>query len=233
MKRYFLAFVLFAGLISNGQQIDSRKYIEVSGSAEMNVQPDEIVLEIVIGDYEKIKVVNGKNGIETIEAQFNAVMKKNHISPESVKFDNASYWYWLYWWDYRHRDIETRTVNVTLDKKTNLMQLVQDLNTKWTSSIRIVSTKSNDMARLRKEVKMEAIKAAKAKATYLLESVGEKIGGILAVDELPEQNDNWFFRGQNLASNSYMPSNSGGNQGMDNVKEIKLRYEIKVKFEIK
>ena len=83
-------------------------------------------------------------------------------------------------------------------------------------------------------MKIEAIKAAKEKATYLLESIGEQIGGVLSIEEIPEATNYWYNQ-SNMVSNSNISMNNGGNNahGVGNVPMIKLRYEIKAKFEIK
>ena len=121
-----------------------------------------------------------------------------------------------------------------MDNKTDLLQFVKDIDEQWSVYMRIINSTSKDLQRYRKEVKMEAIKAAKQKAEYLMESVGEKVGGILAVEEMPEQNQNYFWHSglDNNVSNSIVSGNSSP-EALAGIKEIKLRYEIKVKFEIK
>lgn len=227
MKTLLRILLLTATLFVSAQNIDNRKYIEVTGSAEMTVQPDEIELEITLGD-------NGKVGkLDEVEADFKAVLKKHNIKSESVKFQSASDWYWWYWWNDNYRRNQ-QTVRVKLDNKTDILKFVQDLDRKWAHNIQIINTTHKQMAQFRKDVKIEAIKAAKIKAQYLTEAVGEKLGGVLAIDELPEVQENryWFRNnGQNSMSNSVISQDSGA-EAIDNAKALKLRYEIKVKFAV-
>ena len=73
------------------------------------------------------------------------------------------------------------------------------------------------------------MKAAKKKAGYLLESVNEELGSVISVIELDENIPIW--RPENILGNSIISSNDGDiNQSM---RKIKLKYEIKVRFEIK
>lgn len=223
MKTILTAFLLIITTAIHAQGIDTRKYIEVTGSAEMTIQPDEIELEIVLGENKKV----GGRKIDDIEADFNSILRKNNIKPESVKFDNASSWYWWAYWKNRNQ-LNMRTVHVTLDHNTDIFKFVKDLNQDWVRSISIASSDHKDMPRFRKEVKIQAMKAAKEKASYLLESVGEKAGGILSVEEMPDN-------GTDSRSQMRLQSNSveyAQSQGIDNVAEIKLRYEIKVKFAV-
>ncbi len=237
MKTYFLAAFISAFILNvNAQSIDSRKFIEVTGSAEMSIQPDEIELEIVIAEYDN----EGKKvKLDDVQGEFYKVLKKNNIDTKTLSLESTNNdWYWWYWWSYRYASYRTKTITLKLNSKTNFLKLVESLNDKWTQSLRISKTTHNEIQRLRKEVKIEAIKAAKAKAAYLLEGVGEEIKGLLSAEELPEASaNNYWYGRQNLLSNvsNSIVSNSAGDSGnaIENVGQIKLRYEIKAKFEIK
>lgn len=240
-KLYLKALLLSFLMYSNGytQNNNAPKYIEVTGSAEITVQPDEIVLEIILTEYNdslrKIK-------LNEVENDFYKILRKNKIDTEKLSLESTTReWYWRwYWYDYYNNYI-TRTINLKLDKNSNYLKLSEDLKMKGIQSIRIAKTSNSDIQRLRKEVKKEAIRAAKEKASYLLESVDEKIGGLLSVEEMPEmipQNQNyfWYNRGpiQSQSSNSVLNSNYSGAEDntVKNAGEIKLRFEVKAKFQI-
>lgn len=229
---FFLLFMLACIIKSQAQSnFDARKFIEVTGSAEMTIQPDEIELEIILVEYDK----NGqKVKLKTVENEFYEILKKNSINTNSLTLNSSEAYYWWYWWSYRDRPYTRKTLNLNLSKETNILKLVEDLNKKWIESIRIASTKNKDIQKYRKEVKIEAVKAAKEKATYLLESVGEQIGNVISIEEIPE-NNNYWYKNSNLLSNSIMSPNStnDNDDAIKNVASIKLRYEIKAKFEIK
>ena len=80
--------------------------------------------------------------------------------------------------------------------------------------------------------------AAKDKANDLLECIGQKIGKVIEVIEVPETvNQNYwygYYNMQNLTSNCIVPQSSGesSSAGESYVPAIKLRYEIKARFEI-
>jgi uncharacterized protein len=222
MKAILASLILIITTTVSAQSFDTRKYIEVTGSAEKTIQPDEIKLQIVLADYKKV----GARKIADIEADFNAILRQNNINPESVQFDNTSSWY--SYWKSRHQN--ARTVAVTLDKNTDIFKLVKALDKDWVNSISIVDSDHKDLPLLRKEVKIQAIRAAKEKANYLLESVGEKAGGIISVHEMPDQGNDRLFKQSNWVGNAVLQS--AQDNGIENVAEIKLRYEILVKFEI-
>lgn len=229
---FFLLFIIAFNIKLQAQStFDTRKFIEVTGSAEMTIQPDEIELEIVLVEYDK----NGqKVKLKTVEDEFYEIIRKNSINTNSLTLNSSDAYYWWYWWSYRDRPYTRKTLNLKLNKETNFLKLVEDLNKKWVESIRIANTKNKDIQKYRKEVKIEAVKAAKEKATYLLESVGEQIGNVISIEEIPE-NNNYWYRNTNLLSNSNISLNStnDNDDAVKNVASIKLRYEIKAKFEIK
>lgn len=239
----FKLALLFVFLSSFGlaQNNPSQKYIEVTGSAEMTLQPDEIVLEIILTEY---KDSQKKIKLNEVENDFYEILRKNKIDTEKLNLESTNNeWYWHWYWYGQYDRYVTRTINLKLDSKTNYLKLSEDLKFKGIQSIRIIKTTNSDIQRLRKEVKKEAIRAAKEKASYLLESVDEKIGGLLTVEELPEaspQNQNyyWFYNrsalSQNATSNSVMSNDSGASEDntVKNAGEIKLRFEVKAKFEI-
>jgi uncharacterized protein YggE len=222
MKTLLASLLLMTTAVFQAQTFDARKYIEVTGSAEMTIQPDEIRPQIVLADNKKV----GARKITDIEADFNAILRSNNIDPKSVKFDNASSWY--SYWKTRHQN--SRTVTVTLNKDTDILKLVKDLDKYWVDSISIVDSDHKDLPTFRKEVKIQAIKAAKEKAAYLLESVSEKVGGIISVHEIPDSRNDRVLLQSNWVGNAALES--ARENGIDNVADIKLRYEIIVKFEI-
>jgi uncharacterized protein YggE len=235
-----VTFFVFNHQLKAQSTFDNRKFIEVTGSAEMSVSPDEIELEVVL-----IEVYNNKKRVKisTVKEKFNAILKKNNVAENIVNFESVhNNWYWWSWWQ-SHRYLNNRrtAINLSLDSSTNFLQLVTDLNKPWVQSIRIVKTSNKNIQKLRKEVKKEAMRAAKDKATYLLESIDEKVGGVLSVEEIPVQSiiqQPYYYQQQrntNTVSNSVIRATSytgSTNSGVVNVNDIKLRYEIKAKFEV-
>ena len=94
IKTLLFLVVLVCGIKLQAQtNIDTRKFIEVTGSAEMTIQPDEIELEIVLVEYDK----NGqKVKLNTIESNFYEVLKRNDINTNSLTLNTADTYYWWY-----------------------------------------------------------------------------------------------------------------------------------------
>lgn len=229
--RLFYLFFFFLSSVSLFAQQNSElnRTITVIGSAEMNVKPDEIELEVVISNAH-LKT-SSKASMKKAEDEFFDVLNKNGIDAEAVKVANSGY-YWLYWWRYNRGDYRRKTYKVKLDILTDFMKLMNDLDYKEIESIRISNSTNRRIQEYRKEVKIQAVREAKEKANYLLESIDEKLGGLVTLEELSPKT-NYYWRGQqNVLSNAIVssPPNEGG---MENVSSIKIRYEMKTVFFIK
>jgi uncharacterized protein len=227
----FLVISLFFGVnLSAQNSTESRKFIEVTGSAEKIVKPDEIELEVVLIEYIK----DGQTiKLDKIEQEFRAVLKKNNIDTGTLNLNGLDTYNWWYSWNNRNKSLKTKSFRLSLKGDVNFLKFTEDLNKKWVESISITDKKNINVQDHRREVKIQAIKAAKEKAAYLLESIGEHLGGVLSVEEISEGTNAWDLNRNLLLSNSILNSNSSGTEEINNVSSIKVRYEIKVKFEIK
>lgn len=235
MKIILILLVLFLGSKVYAQE-KMQPYIEVTGSAEMTVVPDNVELEIVL-----VSESNSKQSVEAMEKKFFDALDAHKIPKVCVSFisiENPYYWYY-WWWEYRHY-YNTKTYKLKLDCTKYDFSFIQDLNPDNIRSVRITQSSHSKITDYRRQVKVEAMIAAKEKAGVLLESIGQKAGKALEIIEMPEAvNNNYFgynpYGNQNFSSNSIISQpSSGGNAGGSEsyVPSIKLRFEIKAKFEI-
>lgn len=228
IKTYtIIIFLLFTISVCCSQRIDhdDRRFISVTGSAEVVIQPDEIELQIVLKEYD---LALNKEKIEKIESDFFKILKQNSISSEQVLLNDSQY-SWYRWWSYRNDFHGQKHYILKLSTETDLMSFMKELNIKGVHSINISKTTSSKSQALRKEIKISAMKAAKEKAEYLLESVGEKVGQLISVQEIINPYSRY--------SNSPIRSNSSRSietqNQIENISPILIRYEVKTKFAIK
>ena len=228
--KLFVISVFFVAKLSAQNSIESKKFIDVTGSAEKTIKPDEIELEVVLIEYIK----DGQTiKLDKIEQEFYAILKKNNIDTEALNLNGLDTYNWWYWWNNRNKPLKTKNFRLSLKGNVNFLKFTEDLNKKWVESMTITDKKNMNVQDYRREVKIQAIKAAKEKASYLLESIGERLGDVLSVEEISEEANAWDLNRRILLSNSMLNSNSSDTDEINNVSGIKLRYEIKVKFEIK
>jgi hypothetical protein len=122
--------------------------------------------------------------------------------------------------------------------------LVDKLDDEGTNAFLIVRTDHTKMTEFRRQLKIEAIKAAKAKGIYLTQAIDEKLGDAITITE-PAETVNiggfWMDNTQ-ISNNSYSQFNGRYEMPRDNdspdaqaidFKKMKLRFEVSVVFALK
>jgi uncharacterized protein YggE len=107
------------------------------------------------------------------------------------------------------------------------------LNNNWVTDIKILGVSNKKINQYRQEVEVKAMKAAKEKATYLLESIGEEVGVVVSVNEikgLKLTSNTMHVEGGKYVSASYSKVRGSS---FENIPEIRLSYTIQSKFKIK
>ncbi len=235
-------FVLLISCIATAQVFGQTapnpfpKTITVSGSAEMEVIPDQIFVNILLREYQKKG--ESKKDLETIKTEFltactNAGIADSLIS--IVSYTGYNNYYWL------HRKKKTPDMNASITYQIRFSQskqmdeLVDKLDDEATQSFDIVGTNHSKMTEFRKQLKIGAVKAAKDKAIYLTEAIGEKLGPAITVNEPNDQ-----IRQNNIANATltnvqmryeYKDVSGGSGKTFEiDFKKIKLRFEVEVIF---
>lgn len=219
--KHLLLASLFAFTSLINAQDNKKNFIEVTGIAEMEVEPDEIIFSIGIK-------ANDKNELATAEKNMVEVLKKNNVNEKDINFQS------MYQNSYSKTMKFTKSFKFKASTKTAISQLFEDLNQKWVSSINISEIKNTKIADYKKEVKIKALKAAKDKADYLLESIGKKAGIPMEITEIEDYTSDIVmprYYAQAKVANLSLDAASDDNQ-FSNIENIKLKYSIKTKYEI-
>ncbi|MBS1793515.1 MAG: SIMPL domain-containing protein [Acidobacteria bacterium] len=235
MKRIFIAlFLLLAATpLALAQAAPERRIIEVTGSAETLVTPNEFTFRITL--VERIENKQ-KLTIETQEANLKRELAALGIdvAKDLTIFDLES----VYIARKKTKDTlaakDYRLKLHELDKIEKLQDLADRLNI---ANLALVESTHTELTRLRKETKMEAIKAAKAKAEYLLGAIGERVGKAVFIQEIPDETESRNFGYTNSNSNIRISAGLVGvvNEQQDTTlsfSKIKLRYAVLARFEI-
>jgi uncharacterized protein YggE len=203
-------------------QETKKNFIEVTGIAEMEVEPDEILFNIGIkGD--------NKNQLADNEKQLFEILKNNGVKNEDIKFKS------MYQNIYSKTKVFTKSLQFKVTKKTDMGNLFENLNQKWITSINIDEIRNTKIVDYRKTVKINALKAAKEKADYLLESMGKKTGNPLEIVEIEDYTSDTVlpinFRAK-TANIQLEAADANVDYSFENIDNIKLKYSIKTKYEI-
>ena len=214
------------------------KTISVTGSAEMEVIPDEIYVQVDLKEYKKRG--GDKMELETIKSNFLSSCKAIGI-PDSLvsisSYEGNNYNYWIL---RRRKDpnmFATISYQVKFRDSKKLDELVDKLDDDATANFQIVKVSHSRIAEFRKQLKMQAIKQAKQKATYLTEAIDEKLGEAVSINEPAE--DNGYNFTVNKTSNFMLKEDKIGDyagangDAAINFKKIKLKYDVSVVFALK
>jgi hypothetical protein len=129
------------------------------------------------------------------------------------------------------------TYKLKLDCNKYNLDFIKDIKPGYISNIRVVSSTHSKITDYRSDVKVQAIVAAKDKATLLLSCIDEEIGGVLEITEIVQPNNSnpyGYYNNMSLTSNCIVTQPNYSYSELDAIlPTLKLRYEIKSKFEIK
>lgn len=157
-----------------------QNYITVFGKAEMEITPDEIYITFLINEDDK----KGKVSVEKQEAKlFNELKKINIDINKSLKVQrfNSDYQKFLLKKD---DVIKTKKYELMVHSTTELEKIFKILEKLEISNAYISKIAHSEIEKYRKEVKINAIKAAKSKAEYLTSSIGQSIGNAIHIQEM-------------------------------------------------
>ena len=217
------------------------KTITVSGSAEMEIVPDEIFVNVTLREYQKRG--EDKKDIETIKVNFLESCKAAGIPDSLISIYSYTGFNNYYFFKKRKKDPDMQssiTYQVKFKDSKTMDALVEKLDDEATQNFIIVNTSHSKITEFRKQLKIKAVQAAKEKGIYLTDAVGEKLGEAITIKE---PNENLVNGLQGKIPGVY--SNSTLSSGLvkasvfeDRVQEIdfrklKLRFEVDVVFALK
>ncbi len=221
---YFLTANAFA------QTSAEKRIIEVSGSAETLITPNEFTFKITLLERVEDKK---KLTIEMQEAKLKAELTNLGVDvPKDLTiFDLTSY----YIARKKTRDtLGTKDYRLKLKDLAKIEKLQEIADRLNIANLDLIESTHSDLTTFRKETKMEAVKAAKAKAEYMCGAIGERVGKSVFIKEIDEETPRFTTGGLNSNSNSNFRVESSDSQSSTTLtfSKIKLRYVVLARFEI-
>lgn len=218
-----LTFILFAYTV-NAETEKPRRYIEVTGTAELKVIPNEIYLSITLNEADK----KDRHSLDKLEHDLVSVVRSLNIPLENLSIAGANSKLEKAFWK-KTRIYNRKNYILKLTKASTIGALLDKLEKKGISNVHLQRTAHSDMDKFRKKVKIMAMKAAKDKADYLLEAIGEKTGKPIFIQERNNysppmyRNVSYAMKSENMAMDK--------EYNLD-FREMKLKFEIFARFEI-
>jgi uncharacterized protein len=228
MKKLFIlaAFVVISGG-TFAQNVDMRRKIEVTGIAEKEVTPDIINVSISLQEY-----LDGRKKItiDQLESQLEKAVNDAGIAKEDFTISNVSAWNNAYQKKKNPDFLAAKQYNIRFHDLDKYNRILSAIDPKGIQSTNIDSYDYSKMADLKRDLKIQALLSAKEKATYLLNSINEKLGRPISITE--SDNSNYpvamrEVRFKTMAVNAAAPEDSD-----IDIKKIKLSFQVQAIFEI-
>lgn len=207
----------------------NERYIEVTGTSEIEMVPDKIHYLIEIREYfeeefdgkSKPEAYRTKVPLERIERDVRKVLKRAGISEAAIRTQEIG----DYWRERGQDFLISKKFDITLSDFNQINEIVKNIDTKGIHGMRIGELENKDIPAYHQKGKIEALKAAQRKAAYLVEALGHKLGGVMRIVEDANAGISPFFSAQ-----SNVRSSDAGS--FDGFRTLKRKYSMLVRFEI-
>lgn len=205
----------------------NERYIEVTGTSEIEIVPDEIHYLIEIREYFK-EEFDGKSKPEEyrtkvplseIEQGLRGVLAEAGIPKNAIRTQEIG----DYWQQQGQDFLVSKKFDITLTDFNQINEIVKRIDTKGIHIMRIGELENNDMLAYHQKGKIEALKAARRKATYLVEALGKRLGEVIRIVEKDSGYASPFAQSNVMSSDA---------ASFDNFRTIKKNYSMLVRFEI-
>jgi uncharacterized protein YggE len=219
-----LPLFLFPFFLS-AQETFREPFIEVTGTAYREIEPNEIYVMIRLKEFEENRQ---KISLEKIEKDFYNAVKAAGIDRSRVELADAG----SDLDDFRRRDKEAyraKTFQIKLTSAAELEKLIEKLSAVKVDAADVTRLHHTDHEKLKLELKIEALKIAKAKAETLVESIGSRIGKPLMIRDFdfaqPYMEMNANVRRMKMEDGPHAAEPIG-------FRKIKMQAQITAQFEI-
>lgn len=229
MKHHLIALALWVSpLLALGQEAPQKEhFIEVTGHAEQEIEPNEIYVMIRLKEFEENRQ---KTSLERLDTDFQNALKKAGIDRKRLELADAG----SRLDTFRRRDQESfrsKTYQIKLTSAAELEKFLESLASVQVDLVDITRLHHSDYEKIYTDLKIKALQNAKARAEALLTSIGAEIGKPTMVRDWDIQP---FEPRMEMSEMRMMKGelDAGGQQDPIGFRKIKLRAQITAQFEI-
>lgn len=229
------AFVLFfsMNLVAQSSNYQEINHIEVTGIAKEEIVPDEVYIELTLNE----RIEKGKKvSIEQLENQLKKELTTINVPLENLSISNLnSQITKISWW--REKVLASAEYELKINDATKLKEVFNVFELLKIKDAEITRATHSKLQELKKKNRINAIKSAKEKASYLLKAIGQRVGKPIKIVENENHHLPDFAVANYSGGNSYMRkkvslSNTDIKRGNIQFKKIKLQSSIYIKFRI-
>lgn len=230
MKYHFtLSLFLLLPLLASAQEgFKGEHFIEVTGTAQEEIEPNEIYLLIRLREFEENRQ---KTSLEKLDADFLNALKQAGIDRKRLELADVG----SRLDTFRKRDkaaFRVKAYQLKLTSAAELEKFLEKLESVKVDFVDIIRLHHSDYGKIKLDLKTKALQAAKTKAETLLKSIGAEIGKPLMVRDWDVQP---FEPVMMKAQSRLQQTEMDMAQEADPIgfRKIKLQAQITAQFEIK
>ena len=205
-------------------QSEEQRYIEVTGTSEIEIVPDKIHYIIEIREYfeeefdgiSKPEEFRTKVPLAQIEEKLRQALSEAGIAPENIRTQEVG----DYWRKQGQDFLVSKKFDIVLQDFKQIDEIVKRIDTRGVNTMRIGELENKDMLDYHIKGKIEALKA-----TYLVETLGKKLGPVIRIVEDGNMGMGPLFSAQSNVRASDAAS-------FDEFRTIQKSYSVLVRFAI-
>jgi uncharacterized protein YggE len=228
-----LTVFFFAFMMAEAQDVQpgqEKPYIEVVGNGEMEIVPNEIYISFTLKER-----MDGKNKI-TIEAQekeLKTQLQKAGFDLANLSLSDASAGF-VPVKRKKQEVLTSKNYIIKVATTTEVAAVFDVLDSVEALNGDISRVAHSEIEKYRKEVKIMAVKAAKEKAAYLLEAIGESVGKPLMIQERESYDDVMPVANYRMKTVGVMAESEIAPEELPELsfQKIKLKYAVFARFAI-
>lgn len=225
VRFFVLALVCIASLpVYSQEQPPRQPFIEVTGTAEVELEPNEIYLLIKLKEFEENRQ---KTTLEQLDNDFFKAVKEAGIDRSRVQLADAG----STLDKIRRRDKDSfreKSYQIKLTSAAELEKVLTKLEPVKVNTADITRLSHSDLEKTRLDLKVKALQAARSKAETLLKSIGGEIGKPLLVREWDSDP-----RPMDMMANVRMQAYDESAPAPVEFRKIRLQAQVTAQFEIK
>lgn len=233
MKPGLFAFILLALPVfafAQNETFKGEHFIEVTGTAYQEIEPNEIYTIVRLREFE---VNKQKTSLEQLDKDFLNALKDAGIDRKRLELaDIGSQIGKL---GRRDKDaFREKTYQIKLTSAAELEKFIEKIQNVKVDYVDITKLSHTDLDKLKVELKVKALQAAKTKAEYLLKAIGAEVGKPLMVRDWEVDPVQPLMEYKANMANVRMQSvEDDMAEPQIGFRKIKLQSQIMAQFEIK
>lgn len=234
MRRNLILIFLLAPLFVLAQENQGFKgepFIEVSGTAHQEIEPNEIYMLIRLREFEENRQ---KTGLEKLDADFLNALKQAGIDRKRLELADAGSRIGKF--GRKDKDaFREKSYQLKLTSAAELENFLEKLAPVKVDFVDIIRLHHSDYEKIKLDLKTKALQAARSKAETLLKSIGAQVGKPLMVRdwEVDPYQPMMEMKAANVRMQGEFDMAGQAQDDSIGFRKIKLQAQITAQFEIK